>query len=661
MGQANLLLLLGLASLAYIQGCTFKENAQDLISVGYHTDGDGNTAVDKIEVKMKDRGKFDNLMDGCKRPRSKEIVVQYRTQGEGEEGWKKGGTKTLSSKRPFNLENLNPCEKYEVKVTVNDEPLNVFEIGPFYDGDHGHAYLHEEQDNENYQAYDLNPLNHIKVISGESSANISVSGFCARTIVLEVQAEGEEGDAGQLLLQNDLKNPGSKLEKLEKLKPCTKYRVTLDLYLNEQADLDAAAESNEIDYVNQNFATFYTMPTIDGLNDHDLPSFDPETRNLTWDFSHFFDQACANTEPTDIENFKVTLMKGKDEEEVGVAGSMALISECDEEFSLLVEYDKQERSWSRKKTVWNQLLTRTSIPTEETVIIENEHLVLTTDNCLADPDIVELVPLSAADQAEAIQLTPEELCFRMKPVSEVGWMGCLDYTVQVHRSGKVDQLNQLTHPGWKTALDGINMDVSGSTNDSVELEKPAIFWTDGAIKMKVVCNGSLVEGELDTVEVDFEVDEPLELTGLMSDKEYECEARLFKDDGSSSGWSDVWSAHTLETGEEEEIVPEETSTVIEIQEELDNVDDPFLQSVGDPDSYSDNDDDDDDDDLLKTAPQVTHNARTAGGDASSEKSGDESNKGDKEEKNDKSSGNLNIGSFLSVVLASTALLLTNHF
>ena len=304
------------------------------------------------------------------------------------------------------------------------------------------------------------------------------------------------------------------------------------------------------------------------------------------------------------------------------------------------------------------------IPIEETVIIENEHLVLTTDNCLADPDLVELVPLSAADQAEAIQLTPEELR-ASKPVSEVGWMGCLDYTVQVHRSGKVDQLNQLTHPGWKTALDGINMDVSGSTNDSVELEKPAIFWTDGAIKMKVVCNGSLVEGELDTVEFDFEVDEPLELTGLMSDTEYECEARLFKDDGSSSGWSDVWSAHTLETGEEEEIVPEETSTVIETQEELDNVDDPILQSVGDPDSYSDNDDDDDDDDLLKTAPQLVGNVRTAGGDTSSEKSGDESNNSDEEEekekKDDKSSGNLNIGSFLSVVLASTALLLTNHF
>merc|ERR1711953_343765 len=196
--------------------------------------------------------------------------------------------------------------------------------------------------------------------------------------------------------------------------------------------------------------------------------------------------------------------------------------------------------------------------------------------------------------------------------------------------------------------DGITIGVSGSTNDSVNLEKPAIFWTDHAIKMKVVCNGSLVEGESDTVEVDFEVDKPLEMTELMSDTEYECEARLFKDDGSSSGWSDVWSAHTLETGEEEEIVPEETSTVIETQEELDNVDDPFLQSVGDPDSYSDDDNDDDNDDdddsSLKTAPQVTHNvgaaahetsqgnARTAGGDASSEKSGDENNKGDEEEK-----------------------------
>ena len=65
-------------SLAYVQGCTLKDNAEDLISVGYFTDEEG-TAVDRIEVKMRDGGKFENLMDDCtrKETRSKKIEVQY--------------------------------------------------------------------------------------------------------------------------------------------------------------------------------------------------------------------------------------------------------------------------------------------------------------------------------------------------------------------------------------------------------------------------------------------------------------------------------------------------------------------------------------------------------------------------------------------------------
>merc|ERR1711971_700784 len=102
---------------------------------------------------------------------------------------------------------------------------------------------------------------------------------------------------------------------------------------------------------------------------------------------------------------------------------------------------------------------------------------------------------------------------------------------------------------WTTALDGITLQMETSTNDSVELHTPKIFWEDRAIKMKVVCNGSsLTEGDFDTVEFDFEVDKPLKMTGLMSNTEYECMARLFKEDGSISGWSDVWPVSTLETG-----------------------------------------------------------------------------------------------------------------
>ena len=639
MVQAGLLLLLGLA---YAQGCTFKEDAQNLLSVGYHTDGDGNTAVDKIEVKMADKGKFVNLMEECTNPRSKEINVQYRAKGS--EGWEKGGKKSLTSKRPLNLENLNPCETYEVKVAFVDEPLHVFDVGPFYNEEHSQLYLHNEHENEHYERYSQNPLDHIEIVSEENSAKIIVTGFCARTIVLEVQTEGQVEEPTQLLLQNDLKNP-SKLETtLPDLKPCTKYQIILDLYLNQKATLDAAAQSNEVDYVDQNFVAFYTMPTKDGLEG--LASFDPETKTLSWDFKPFFKKDCADAEPTNIKNYEVTLMEGQGKEVMvqDVAGSKELITDCGAEFSLHVEYDKHENSWSRNVTVFNRVVSSDREPTEESVIVENEHLVPTVDLCLADPDVVEFVPLNAADQSATINLTLEELR-SSKHVSEVGWMGCLDYEVRIHRSGQVKEVNQLSHPGWKTAFDGVTLDVLTSTNDSVELQRPEIFWEDRAIKMEVVCNGSLAEGEFVSKQFDFEVDEPLELTGLMSNTEYECAARLFKDDGNSSEWSGVWSADTQETTEEPETTTmtttaaRETTITIETQEELDNIDNPIPRfgedsAADSPKTLQQNQPAPRQDDLDTPAAPVVTSTSTSD-----------------------SSGNLNFGSFLAVTLVSTSLLL----
>merc|ERR1711983_570700 len=95
---------------------------------------------------MRDGGKFENLVqDDCKRKRNKKINVLYRAKGKTET-WKEGGKKTLSSKHPtITVGDLNPCETYEVQVTVVNEVLDVFPVGPFYDGEHSHVYLYEEQ------------------------------------------------------------------------------------------------------------------------------------------------------------------------------------------------------------------------------------------------------------------------------------------------------------------------------------------------------------------------------------------------------------------------------------------------------------------------------------------------------------------------------------
>merc|ERR1711872_428270 len=81
----------------------------------------------------------------------------------------------------------------------------------------------------------------------------------------------------------------------------------------------------------------------------------------------------------------------------------------------------------------------------------------------------------------------------------------------------------------------------------------------------------------------FEVDQPLEMTGLMSNTEYECEARLVKEGKGSSRWTDVWPVVTRETGEEPETTTEsveeeatsamtdEDEATIENQAEMDNL------------------------------------------------------------------------------------------
>jgi len=580
MGHLSAILLL-LGVTAYVQGlCTFKEGAENLVSVDYWTDVDGNTAVDRIQVKMR-RGKYLDLMDGCERTRNKEIIVLFRVQGDTE--WTKGRRTKLSGKRPKTLflEHLNPCDAYEVTLAVDEEQLPIFNVGPFFNKDYEHVFLHQEQDNEVYESYSLKPLNYVKIVSEEESAKIIVSGFCARIIELEVQEEGEvEEKPHRLKLQNDLKSSMKLEEQLSNLKPCTKYQITLDLYLNE----DNAEDSNEVDYMRQNFTAFHTMPTKESL---DKATFDPETKTLTWDFNQFFDQDCASAEPTDIKNINVTLVQGEQSKKVDLAKSMELTSDCDTEFSLKVEYSKEMKTWSRQVTAFNQVVPGVRGPTKESVLIQNNHLALTLDPCLSEPGIIKFVPLNAADQQ--IELTVEKV--KSLEVSEVAWRGCLDYHVQVQRGEEAPkQLNQLTHPGWKTALDKVALNTISSTNQSAVLQKPEIFWEDPAITLEVRCNASIPEEESNVTESVFgvafekvfEVDQPLEMTDLMSNTEYECEARLVKEEEGSSRWTDVWPVVTRETGEEPETTTEsleeeatsamidEDEATMESQAELDN-------------------------------------------------------------------------------------------
>merc|ERR1719204_3052083 len=240
---------------------------------------------------------------------------------------------------------------------------------------------------------------------------------------------------------------------------------------------------------------------------------------------------------------------------------MELKSDCDTEFGLKVEYFKETETWSRQVTAFNQVVPGVRGPTKESVQIQNNHLALTLDPCLNEPDKVKFVPLNADHQP--IELTPEKV--KSLEVSEVAWLGCLDYQVQVQRGEEAPkQLNQLTHPGWKTALDNVALKTISSTNESAVLQKPEIFWENPAITLEVRCNASMPEEESNVTESVFgvafekvfEVDQPLEMTGLMSNTEYDCEARLVKEGEGSARWTEMLTVVTRETGEEAETTTE---------------------------------------------------------------------------------------------------------
>ena len=159
--------------------------------------------------------------------------------------------------RPLYLEHLNPCAEYEVTLEVDEEQLP---IGPCYNRDYKRVIPHQEQDNEVYESYSVNPFNHIEIVSKEDSAKIIVSGFCAHIIKLEVQDGAELDELHLLTLYKYLKNMMKLKGLLTNLKPCTKYQITVDLNLNEDNDEDS------MDYMRQNFAAFHTLPTKESLD-----------------------------------------------------------------------------------------------------------------------------------------------------------------------------------------------------------------------------------------------------------------------------------------------------------------------------------------------------------------------------------------------------------
>jgi len=514
------------------ESCAIKANARELLFVGYALDGD-ETAVDEIWVRMKNQTtRYADLLEdeGCDQ-RESVVKVSYRevpSSSSGESGWLGDLKKNVKHQREFQIKNLNPCHRYQVKVSVDSTDLDLFEVGPFSSEEQSFAYLENSEDNEEFQRENKEAADEISISSTtDTSATLKInpSDFCARSIQVSLQPEGtaEEG-CEEKTVHNEAKAASDPSEEgeislpdnvmtFDNLQPCTKYKVMLDMFLNKREATTIASDF----HLRPSVDFFYTLPASEDLKKTEFVEYDATTRNFSWNFNKFFEQTCAGS----LEFTGVQVIRDEETEKYGLAGSSDVVKECDHEAKVVVLF--KEGDEEKSVVVLSQTVPRSSIPPEEERVFvdENEILQVTKDECLSSPSI-KLVPNDGP--------TPRIIAFE-KPInmSEVAWEGCLDYSVEVTRSLDITHWPSLSHPGWKNLLADWSLEVDAVDDKSITFRPLEKACEVESIKLEIDCEGRVHANK--KFESNRWAERLLVDEHVMSGSKYECKARLVDTEG----------------------------------------------------------------------------------------------------------------------------------
>ena len=250
----------------------------------------------------------DLLEDGCGDKSESVVKVSFQevpsssSPSSGEIAWQGELKKNVKHHREFQIKNLNPCQKYRVKVSVDSTDLDLFEVGPFYSEEQSFAYLENSEDNKEFQTKNQEAAEEVKISSDDTSATLKItpSNFCARSIGISLKPEGtaDTCEAKTLTVHNEaaanaIKEGATQINAVtfENLQPCTKYKVMLDVFLNKR-------EATTIDsdfHFQPSVATIHTLPSNNDLKKEEFVQYDAATSNFSWDFTKFFEQACTGS------------------------------------------------------------------------------------------------------------------------------------------------------------------------------------------------------------------------------------------------------------------------------------------------------------------------------------------------------------------------------
>ena len=283
--MSKFVLLLSILPAAVLCECQLKDNAQDLLFVGYFSDGRTFTYVDMIEVKTKDASfrQFGRLLlqGECKSMNAKLIVALYKRE---EGGIKLVEKATRRYKGKVRFETLDPCASYEVNVTIGNHDVGLYKVGPYYSQEGVTYPLLASEDNPFYE----NNTQEIKsVITQKEKAVLELGAVCAKMVTLHLREKRTDLNETSVrhwektTIANVTKRitPGKEGgEKLtvNNLKPCTLYTVDIELWLD-----DNRRPEEDGDFRKDNIFQFFTCAdnssvpgnrnTMETGNNIDLP------------------------------------------------------------------------------------------------------------------------------------------------------------------------------------------------------------------------------------------------------------------------------------------------------------------------------------------------------------------------------------------------------
>merc|ERR1711981_559486 len=252
-----LLLNLLLPSFSFAQECRPKKDASELLSVDYYVDPSGTRYADEVAVTMVDGGKYslDLFEEGCRRVTP--VNVQYKTEQETE--WQEGGKRRQS----HHLKDLDPCQTYLVRISVEGQKIKDFKVGPYYTTSLGTETILENEENPHFLAA-TEKIHRTSI--GTTSAQVKIEGpICAKTVTVTILQEGADLNDEIKRVMNDNDPASEEVEEVtfEDLQPCGEYKMMVDLFLNRE-------DGEQLE-----------------------TSFDNTSMKLFWNLTKFFDQPCA--------------------------------------------------------------------------------------------------------------------------------------------------------------------------------------------------------------------------------------------------------------------------------------------------------------------------------------------------------------------------------